>query len=150
MRGATPYLLAAIGLALFLGIWEAVPRLGLLPPTLLPAPSQLPAAFLREAKSGIWGDSVLFSLWHYAIGLACGTGFGIVLGVATGMYRPFDWALAWIVRVLRPIPAALPGCRSRSCGLASTRRRPFLSSRSAVSGSSSLPRRARSEGSTVT
>src|SRR4051795_11678997 len=104
MRGATPYLLAAIGLALFLGIWEAVPRLGLLPPTLLPAPSQLPAAFLREAKSGIWGDSVLFSLWHYAIGLACGTGFGIVLGVATGMYRPFDWALAWIVRVLRPIP----------------------------------------------
>jgi NitT/TauT family transport system permease protein len=104
MRAATPYFLAAIGLALFLGVWELIPRLGVLPPTLLPAPSQLPAALVREVKSGIWGESVLFSLWHYAIGLACGTGFGVLLGVATGMYRPFEWALAWIVRVLRPIP----------------------------------------------
>src|SRR5947209_17648233 len=103
MRGTAPYVLAAVGLALFLSVWELVPQLGLLPPTLLPAPSQLPVALIREVKSGIWGESVLFSLWHYAIGLACGTALGVILGVATGMYRPFEWALAWIVRVLRPI-----------------------------------------------
>lgn len=98
----TPF--GALGLVVFLAVWEAVPALGLMPPMLLPTPSQLPAAFLREVKSGIWLDSVFLSLSHYLVGLACGVGAGIVFGVATGLWRGFEWGLAWVVRTLRPIP----------------------------------------------
>src|SRR3954468_6242847 len=116
MRGATPYLLAAIGLALFLGIWEAVPRLGLLPPTLLPAPSQLPAAFLREAKSGIWGDSVLFSLWHYAIGLSpAARDSASSLASRPACTAPSTGRSPGSCGCCGRSPAS-PGCRSRSCG----------------------------------
>ena len=107
MPTVPPYLrvpLSALGLALFLGVWELVPRLGLMPPALLPTPSQLPAAFMREVRSGIWLDSVILSLGHYLAGLATGVALGVVFGVATGLWRPFDWGLAWVVRMLRPIP----------------------------------------------
>ena len=96
--------LGMLGLVAFLAIWEAVPKLGLMSPTLLPTPSQLPQAFLREVRSGIWLDSVLLSLQHYLIGLACGVGAGVALGVATGLWRGLEWSLAWVVRTLRPIP----------------------------------------------
>ena len=96
--------LGLLGLALFLAIWETVPRLGLMPPTLLPTPSQLPAALMRELRTGIWQTSVMLSLTHYLIGLACGVGAGIVLGIATGLWQPMEWGLAWVVRTLRPIP----------------------------------------------
>ncbi len=96
--------LGLLGLALFLALWEAIPRLGLTPPALLPAPSQLPAAFMRELRSGISPESVLLSLSHYLLGLACGVGAGVALGVATGLWRPFEWSLAGVVRTLRPIP----------------------------------------------
>ena len=102
-RGA-PLALGALGLVLFLGLWELVPRLGFAPSTLLPAPSMLPAAFMREFRSGIWLTSVGLSLGHYLIGLFVGVAIGVALGVATGLWRPLEQALAWVVRVLRPIP----------------------------------------------
>jgi sulfonate transport system permease protein len=99
-----PYILAATGFGLFLGLWQLVPTLAGVPRTLLPTPSQLPAAFLHELNSGIWLTSVGLSLEHYLIGLACGTFAGVAIGIVTGMYHPIEWLLAWIVRVLRPIP----------------------------------------------
>jgi len=50
--------LAAIGFAIFLGIWELAPALGFVSPSVLPPPSALPRAFLRELNSGIWITSV--------------------------------------------------------------------------------------------
>ena len=96
--------LGVLGLVVFLAVWEAVPKLGLMPQTLLPTPSQLPQAFLREVRSGIWLESVLLSLQHYLVGLACGVIAGVALGVATGLWRGLEWGLAWVVRTLRPIP----------------------------------------------
>jgi sulfonate transport system permease protein len=96
--------LSALGLAAFLALWEALPRLGLLNTTLVPPPSEIPAAFLRELKSGIWARAVLDSLAHYVVGLVVGGGLGLVLGVVSGMFRPFETITAWIVRLLRPIP----------------------------------------------
>ena len=55
-------------------------------------------------NSGIWRTSVGQSLSHYLAGLACGVLIGVALGVATGLWRPLEQALAWVVRVLRPIP----------------------------------------------
>jgi NitT/TauT family transport system permease protein len=96
--------LAAAGLVVFLGVWEALPRLGLLNATLVPPPSAVPPAFAREISSGVWLTAVLSSLSHYATGLLVGSGLGVVLGIAAGMSAIFESATAWIVRLLRPIP----------------------------------------------
>ncbi|WP_272840364.1 ABC transporter permease [Rhodoplanes sp. TEM] len=98
------YLLPPLGLAAFLALWEAVPRLGLVNPAFLPPPSVIPAAFMRELASGVWASAIASSLGHYAIGLVVGAALGVALGVLTGMYRGAEHVSAWIVRVLRPVP----------------------------------------------
>ncbi len=96
--------LAALGLLLFVLLWEALPRLGLFNPLLLPGPSAVPAAFWEELRSGAWSAAVGASLQHYTLGLVLGAVLGLVLGVATGMSRTAEDLTTWIVRVLRPIP----------------------------------------------
>ncbi len=96
--------LAAAGLAAFLLLWESLPRLGLVNAALLPPPSALPSAFWKEVVSGVWLEAVLASLEHYLIGLAVGVGAGVLLGLASGMFRTVESATAWVVRVLRPVP----------------------------------------------
>jgi NitT/TauT family transport system permease protein len=93
-----------LGLATLLGIWEAVPRLGLVPIMLLPPPSAIPAAFWRELVGGDWQRAIFASLGHYTMGLAIGSIGGIVCGVAAGASARTDAALAYVVRILRPIP----------------------------------------------
>jgi NitT/TauT family transport system permease protein len=104
LGGAERLGLSALGLALFLGVWEAAARFKLVNATLLPAPSAIPAVFLEEVRSGAWLSAVLASLSHYLEGLGVGVGLGVALGVAAGMSPRFEALTAWIVRVLRPIP----------------------------------------------
>ncbi len=99
-----PYALGALGLAAFLALWQAAPSLGLVSSALLPKPSEVPAAFAGEVRSGLWLEAVGLSLEHYGLGLLCGAAAGIGLGIVTGMSVRSELALAWIVRVLRPIP----------------------------------------------
>lgn len=104
MNRATRTALAAAGLVAFLLVWESLPRLGLLNPTLVPPPSAIPEAFLREVRSGIWLEAVRSSLSHYTTGLLIGAALGVALGIASGMSSLFENATAWIVRLVRPIP----------------------------------------------
>ena len=94
----------ALGLAAFLAIWEAVPALGLLPATLLPPPSILPATWWQEVVDGYWLAAVQASLSHYLVGLVIGTSGGVALGVAMALSPRLDASLSWVVRVLRPVP----------------------------------------------
>ncbi|MDR3372483.1 MAG: ABC transporter permease [Ancalomicrobiaceae bacterium] len=96
--------LALLGLVVFLALWEAMPRLGLVNPALVPGPSSLPRAFWKELISGQWSEAVLGSLGHYAVGLVVGIGLGAILGILTGMYLTIEALLAGVVRVLRPVP----------------------------------------------
>ena len=96
--------LAAFGFGVFLAIWELAPALGLVSASILPPPSVLPQAFLRELSSGVWLSAMLTSLSHYLAGLVIGCLLGVGLGIATGMSLTLDAALAWVIRVLRPIP----------------------------------------------
>jgi len=96
--------LAASGFTLFLALWELAPALGLVPASVLPPPSVLPRAFLRELSSGVWAASLVTSLSHYAAGLALGCLLGVSLGIATGMSATMEATLAWVIRMLRPIP----------------------------------------------
>lgn len=97
-------MLAAVGFAVFLAVWELAPALGFVPASILPPPSALPHAFLRELNSGVWISSLLTSLRHYLIGLVLGCFLGVCLGVATGMLPILEATLSWVIRVLRPIP----------------------------------------------
>ena len=96
--------LAAFGFAVFLAIWELAPALGFIPESVLPPPSVLPQAFLRELTSGVWFAALLTSQRHYLAGLVIGCTLGVGLGVATGMSDTLEASLAWVIRVLRPIP----------------------------------------------
>jgi NitT/TauT family transport system permease protein len=96
--------LALLGLVLFLGVWEALPRLGLVRAAMLPGPSALPVAFFKEVRSGIWPAAVVDSLGHYVTGLAVGAVLGVGAGIACGMSATVDALASWVVRVLRPIP----------------------------------------------
>jgi NitT/TauT family transport system permease protein len=99
-----PFVYSALGLLVFLLIWEIFPKLSLVSQSLVPAPSDLPAAFLREFRSGMWQQMVLLSLDQYALGFGLGAGLGTIFGVLTGMYVKLEWSLAWLVRLMRPIP----------------------------------------------
>jgi sulfonate transport system permease protein len=96
--------LAALGLAVFLALWELAPRLGLVNPLMLPGPSAIPPAFWSEVRSGDWLTAVRASLGHYAMGLALGAALGVAIGTLTGMSRVAEESTAWVVRVIRPIP----------------------------------------------
>jgi sulfonate transport system permease protein len=97
-------LYALLGLAAFLLVWEAAPRLGLIKPLFLPPPSQIPLTFWQEVKAGFWLRSVLDSLGHYLLGLGLGTALGVALGIATALYDRLEAALSWVIRLLRPVP----------------------------------------------
>ena len=97
-------LASAAGLVVFLLIWEAVARSGLVAPTLLPAPSALPGALITEVKLGFWHTMVIASLEHYLIGLFLGSLLGIACGMAVALFPRVEAAQAWLARVLRPIP----------------------------------------------
>ncbi|WP_131195724.1 ABC transporter permease [Lichenihabitans psoromatis] len=96
--------LAAAGLLVFLCVWEAAPRLGLVNPLFLPPPSTIPVVFWREIASGVWPVAVLSSLTHYVVGLLIGASAGIAFGLAAGMLPRVEHLTAWVVRLLRPIP----------------------------------------------
>ncbi|WP_207480609.1 ABC transporter permease [Arenibaculum pallidiluteum] len=95
---------AVLGLALFLLLWEAAPRLGLIQSLFLPPPSAIPGAFLGELRAGFWVDAVLASLGHYLLGLAVGTASGTALGIAAALNDRLEAGLSWVVRILRPVP----------------------------------------------
>jgi len=103
-RARDRLLLSLAGVILFLALWEAVPRLGLVRSALLPVPSGIPLAFWREISGGFWFEAIGRSFTHYTLGLVLGSGLGIGLGIVTGMSVRLEALLGWVVRLLRPIP----------------------------------------------
>ena len=81
MTRSKAVLLAAFGFAVFMAIWEAAPALDIVPASVLPPPSALPRAFMREFNSGIWISSLLLSLRNYLAGLVIGCSLGVMLGI---------------------------------------------------------------------
>lgn len=95
---------SAAGLIGFLALWQGLSWSGLMQATLVPPPSSVPAAFLREISSGIWLQMVGESLQHYFAGLVIGSLLGVTAGVLVARLPALEAAQAWIARVLRPIP----------------------------------------------
>jgi len=71
-------------LALFL-LWELICRIFSLPPTILPAPSDVFAASW-QFKGPIASNSMV-TLWTTLAGFACATVFGMLLGIVVGWHK---------------------------------------------------------------
>jgi sulfonate transport system permease protein len=80
-RGATWLLPVVVIFA-----WEGAARLALIPPRILPAPSQVALAFWESARNGSLFYHVAISAQRALIGLLIGGSIGFALGVINGIW----------------------------------------------------------------
>ncbi|MFI5569317.1 ABC transporter permease [Streptomyces sp. NPDC051740] len=104
MRGANTALGAA-GLAAFLLLAEAVPRLGLVEEDYFPPAGRIADALGTELTDGAFWTALGDTLTGWALGLAIAVGAGIVAGVVLSVVPYLREATASTVEFLRPIPS---------------------------------------------
>jgi NitT/TauT family transport system permease protein len=97
-------------LVLILAIWELAVRSGWLNPIFLPAPSSAMQALWELAVTGLLWKHVGISLLRIGAGWALGSCFGIIVGVAMGIWSLGRALGLAVVSALFPIPkiALLP------------------------------------------
>jgi len=97
----------AIGLVIFLGLWELAVRFGLIDPFFLPAPSQV-LARMRDLATGpeavLWHD-VRTSAVRVLAGFALSALVGVPVGLLMGVSPLIRAALNPIISIIRPLPA---------------------------------------------
>lgn len=71
--------------AVLIAGWEIAARLGELPPTILPAPSDVVAALWKLTLSGDIFRNIGVSAWRALTGFAIGGSIGFLLGLANGL-----------------------------------------------------------------
>ncbi|GAA0912357.1 ABC transporter permease [Streptomyces thermoalcalitolerans] len=104
MRGANAALGAA-GLAVFLGLGEAVPRLGLVREEHFPPTSRIAVALAGELGDGAFWSALGDTLTGWALGLVLAVGAGVVAGVVVSVVPYLRQATASTIEFLRPIPS---------------------------------------------
>ncbi|MFE2279131.1 ABC transporter permease [Streptomyces sp. NPDC059454] len=104
MRGANAALGAA-GLAAFLVLGEAAPRLGLVGEDHLPPTGRIAEALGAEITDGAFWTALGDTLTGWALGLAIAAVAGIVVGVVLSVVPYLREATASTIEFLRPIPS---------------------------------------------
>ncbi|WP_314220981.1 ABC transporter permease [Streptomyces zaehneri] len=104
MRGAN-LALGTAGLAVFLALGEAVPRLGLVKEAYFPPTSRIAGALGDELADSAFWTALGDTLTGWALGLAIAVGAGIVAGVIVSVVPHLREATASTVEFLRPIPS---------------------------------------------
>lgn len=104
MRGLNTALGAA-GLAVFLALGEAVPRLGVVKEAYFPPTSRIASALWDELRDGAFWSALGDTLTGWAIGLAIAVGAGVVVGVLVSVVPYLREATASTIEFLRPIPS---------------------------------------------
>ncbi|MFB8776364.1 ABC transporter permease [Streptomyces broussonetiae] len=104
MRG-TNAALGAAGLAGFLALGEAVPRLGLVKAEFFPPTSRIAGALGRELTDRAFWAALGDTLTGWALGLALAVGAGVVAGVVVSVVPYLREATASTIEFLRPIPS---------------------------------------------
>jgi sulfonate transport system permease protein len=100
-RRLAPWL---VPLAILL-IWELAAKSGALSTRVLPEPLAVVRAAWSLIESGEMWQDVRVSTWRALSGFASGGGIGLVLGLATGLFKPVETALDSTVQMVRNIPA---------------------------------------------
>ncbi len=91
--------------ALVLALWEAVSRMGLVRPNLLPPPSAVAITLEKLAASGELLGHVEITLLRVLLGFALGTAAATVLGALTGYSPTWRRLLDPTIQGLRSIPS---------------------------------------------
>ncbi|MBW8819196.1 MAG: ABC transporter permease [Streptomyces sp.] len=97
--------LGAAGLAAFLALGEAVPRLGLVKEEYFPPTSRIARAFADELSDSAFWTALGDTLTGWALGLAIAVSAGIVIGVIVSVVPYLREATASTIEFLRPIPS---------------------------------------------
>jgi NitT/TauT family transport system permease protein len=79
-------MLAAIGVASFIAVWELLPALGLVNPLFTSSPSRIAVAARAAAADRLWAD-ILISATEFWTGFLLAVAVGVPLGVFLGWYR---------------------------------------------------------------
>ncbi|MEU9189302.1 ABC transporter permease [Streptomyces sp. NPDC048484] len=104
MRGANA-VLGAAGLAAFLALGEAVPRLGLVDEDYFPPTSRIADALAKELADDAFWTALGDTLTGWAIGLTIAVTAGILAGVLISVTPYLREATASTIEFLRPIPS---------------------------------------------
>ncbi|GAA4057828.1 ABC transporter permease [Streptomyces shaanxiensis] len=104
MRGAN-VALGAAGLAAFLALGEAVPRLGLVKEAYFPPTSRIAEALADEVADAAFWTALGDTLTGWALGLAIASCAGIVVGVLLSVVPYLRELTASTIEFLRPIPS---------------------------------------------
>jgi taurine transport system permease protein len=99
--------LGALGLLMFIGLWELSIRLGLVDPFFLPAPSQVlrRMAELATGPNAVLVDDVRISATRVLMGFLLSALVGVPCGLIMGMSKTIRAVFAPIVSIIRPLPA---------------------------------------------
>ncbi|WP_369173931.1 ABC transporter permease [Streptomyces sp. R28] len=104
MRGQN-VALGAAGLAAFLALGEAVPRLGLVKEAYFPPASRIAEALADEVSDFAFWSALGDTLTGWALGLAIAVCAGVVAGVVISVVPYLREATASTIEFLRPIPS---------------------------------------------
>ncbi|MFC8089006.1 MULTISPECIES: ABC transporter permease [unclassified Streptomyces] len=97
--------LGAAGLAAFLALGEAVPRLGLVKEAYFPPTSRIAGALADEVTDSAFWSALGDTLTGWALGLAIASCAGIVVGVVVSVVPYLREVTASTIEFLRPIPS---------------------------------------------
>ena len=84
--------------------WETASRIGALPTTFLPAPSEVIAASWRLLQSGELARNIGVSTLRALTGFAIGGSIGLVLGLANGLSRISERMTDTTLQMIRNVP----------------------------------------------
>ncbi|MCW2567561.1 MAG: ssuC1 [Mycobacterium sp.] len=104
-RGLPNAVLGLAGVVVFLAVWEAVPRAGLVSTQFLPPASGVLRTLADEMARPVFWTAVGDTVLAWALGLAIAFGAAIVLGFVVGAVPALRAFTASTVEFLRPIPS---------------------------------------------
>jgi len=85
-------------------LWELASRMGLLSARVLPAPSDVAAAFWASVENGTLLQHTVVSTERALTGLLIGGSLGFALGVVNGIWRPAETLTDSSLQMLRNVP----------------------------------------------
>lgn len=102
-------ILSVLGVILFIGIWEAVVRLGLISEDKLVAPSQIVLTFIDKLDNPIPdGNTIIVHFWTslklVVLGFIISCLIGVPLGLFMGFFNVANKIFTPIFEIVRPIP----------------------------------------------
>jgi ABC-type nitrate/sulfonate/bicarbonate transport system permease component len=91
-------------IVLLLAAWEAAVRFGFAPPALLPAPSAIAVALVRDLGDSHFLSDLAVTLYRLFAGLVIAIAAGILIGIGAAQSRLGPLLLEPLIRVLAPLP----------------------------------------------